>query len=667
MQDVTGTGTAVGEVAAGRVLGDRYRLLGRVGTGGMATIYRAWDETLERHVAVKVLHPHLADDASVLARFRTEARHAAALVHPHIVHVYDQGDAALPYIVMEYVDGPSLRQVLHDRGRLSPAEALSLVEPVCLALARAHAHGVVHRDIKPENVLVTADGVAKVADFGIARALSETNHTQTGALIGSVHYLAPELVEGRHASFASDQYAVGVLLFELLTGRKALTAESPMAVALRHGREPIPAPSSVTPDVSPAIDAVVARATAMDPAARYPDLADLVADLAAAVPGGAAPVVVARSDAPGDERTLVIPPSGALDLDEDDTFPPVEPGSGTAVLPLGASPAMPPAPRRRGRRLLVVGVMTLLLLGLLSGGAVAAYHFVIAPMQSVPMLAQADAEEARATLAGLGLDLAISGEETSRTVAEGAVLRQDPPPGAQMRRGGTVRVAVSTGPAVVELPRTISLPIEEARALLEGEPYFLRIDRVDESYSDTVPAGIVAGQAPEGGTDVRQGAGVILNVSLGVEQVVVPDLVGMSAEAAEEALADARLTADVSSEYSDDVPEAGMVVRQGTEADTEVDVGSTVEVVVSRGALTIRLPDVEGSGITQGVADLEALDLEVRVVTQPIPRVGPFRRGQAGRVEAQVPRPGEAIQRGQRVDLYTFVEDGGGDEDDDDD
>jgi eukaryotic-like serine/threonine-protein kinase len=691
---------AAGDVAVGSVLGGRYELLARIGAGGMATIYRGRDATLERDVAVKVLHAHLADDASVLARFRTEARHAARLVHPHIVHVYDQGDAALPYIVMEHVDGPSLRDVLVARGHLSPGEALSIIEPVCLALERAHGAGVVHRDIKPENVLVTAEGVAKVADFGIARALAEANHTQTGALVGSVHYLAPELVEGRDATFASDQYAVGVLLFELLTGRKALTAESPMAVAIRHGREPIPPPSTMVDGVGAELDTVVATATAMDPATRFANLRDLVAALSAAVPAGAEPVVVTAVGRHRGEQTLVIAPAGPLapadvepatddtmilaDQDMDDTVVLAEQGGGdTARLPVRVDdpdlddldldldldqrvrpPAAVPAPtqappRRRGRRVLVGLLLSVLVLALLAGAALATWNFVIAPVQQVPQLTGTTEDSAREVLGRRGFELAVNDRQHSRTVAEGVVLLQDAAPGSSLRRGATVGVVVSQGPAPVEVPSVVGTPLDEARSTLEGAPFHLVIDRVDEAHSDTVPAGVVIAQSPDADTVVRQGDAVVLQVSLGVEQVTVPDLAGLDREEAQATLADARLLASITERHSDDVPTAGMVISQSVDAEQRVDVGSTIEVVVSLGPLTVTVPDVEGEDLETAVAALRALDLEPRVIEEPRPRLGPFRIGSTGRVEAQDPRPGDQVERGTTIELYTYVDDGG--------
>jgi beta-lactam-binding protein with PASTA domain/serine/threonine protein kinase len=674
MQPVTGAEDAVredgpngdpgddrfGEVAVGSVLGGRYRLEERIGAGGMATIYRSWDTTLERMVAVKVLHPHLADDPSVLARFRTEARHAAALVHPHIVHVYDQDpDPARPYIVMEHVDGPSLREVLNARGRLTPPEALALVEPVCRALSRAHAADVVHRDIKPENVLVTGDGVAKVADFGIARALAETNHTQTGSLIGSVHYLAPELVDGKPASPASDQYATGVLLFELLTGRKALPAESPMAVALRHGREPVPAPSEHVSDVSPELDGVVARATAMDPEDRYPDMGAFVSELAAAIPGGPEPVVVSGHDRDDGSRTLVIAPPG--DLDDEPTFPPVGTAGRTRPSPASTERSDEQArraPRSRGRRLLIVTGAVVVLLALLGAASYATWNYVIAPVQVVPSLDGLSEDAARTELAGRGLDLTVSGSRHDRLTAEGTVLEQDPVPGTELRRGGEVAVVVSEGPAPVTVPAVVDLALEEARAALEGDPYHFTIANVAEEHHDTAPVGTVINQDPAPGSELRQGDEISLIVSLGIEQVTVPDLSGMTREQAEEALTAAQLTGEFTEEHHDEIPE-GQVLSQAVAPDEQLDKGSVVPVVVSLGPAPFRLPDVRGRDIDEAAAELRALGLEVRVVPIPRQRIGPFRRGEIGLVEEQYPVPGDDVfvRRGDAVDLWTFSED----------
>ena len=268
----------------GTLLQRRYRVTARIASGGMGTVYRGWDERLDRAVAVKLLHPHLADDAEVRDRFRAEARHAARVRHPNVVAVLDQDEHDdTPFIVMELVDGPSLRDVLTRRSRLGPAELLDFLVEVCAGLGAVHEVGLVHRDVKPENLLHDAAGHVRVADFGIARALDSTRLTPVGTMLGSVQYMAPEVVLGQAATWTSDQYSLGIVAFEALTGRTPLPAEVPMAAALRHAREEVPPPSSVRSEITPSLDRVVTTATAKDPAARYPSLNELLAALRAAV------------------------------------------------------------------------------------------------------------------------------------------------------------------------------------------------------------------------------------------------------------------------------------------------------------------------------------------------------------------------------------------------
>lgn len=631
---------------AAALLGDRYRLMRRIGSGGMATIYLAHDTSLDRAVAIKVLHAHLADDPVLLERFRVEGRHAASLTHPNIVAVFDQGVDDLPYIVMEHVDGPSLRQVLLARGPLTPGEALSVIDPVCRGLARAHAAGVIHRDVKPENVLIDADGTPKVADFGIARAMAATSHTQTGTLVGSVHYMAPELVDGRDSSPASDQYAVGILLYELLTGEKPLSADSPMAVALRHAREEIPPPSLSEPSVPPAVDAVVLRATAHDPADRFPDLRAMAEAMQRAVPRGAQPVAVTTGLPADHEGTLVIPAESvdttALSISEE-----IE----GRREPQGATRAGSPAPqgRRRGLRWLIALVVLLLL----AGGGWAGWHYVLAPVQQVPSLAGEDLAGARATLEELGYALQVRAREHSREVPVDGIVDQDPAPGTDLRAGRTVQVVASDGPAPVDMPAVTGMSGDAAVALLEGDPYFFSV-RVDEDFHDQVPAGQVAGQAPDPDSELLQDAAVVINVSLGVEQVRVPQLAGLDRAAAEAGLADAKLVGEFSETYSDEVPNPGEVISQSLEPQAQVDKGSTVEVLVSAGPATLEMPDVLGDGIGEAAGELRAQGFEVRVIEQERPRIGPFRRGSFGRVEFQDPDAGTRLERGATVTLYTF-------------
>lgn len=280
---VNGAGPAVGTL-----LQRRYRVSARVASGGMGTVYQGWDERLDRGVAIKLLHPHLAEDDDVRSRFRSEARHAAKVRHPNVVAMLDQDDHdGIPFIVMELVDGPSLRAVLRRRTCLPPAELVTLMTAVCAGLTAVHDAGLVHRDIKPENLLYDTSGQVRVADFGIARALDSTRFTPTGTLLGSVQYIAPEVVLGGAATPATDQYALGIVAFETLTGRTPLPAEEPLAAALRHAREDVPPPSSLRPEIGADLDAVVLTATAKDPDHRHASLGAFVDGLRRAVDGAA--------------------------------------------------------------------------------------------------------------------------------------------------------------------------------------------------------------------------------------------------------------------------------------------------------------------------------------------------------------------------------------------
>ncbi len=637
-----------GRRADGALLAGRYRLVGHLGVGGMATIHCAHDETLDREVAVKILHPHLADDPDVRERFRAEARAAAGLISPHVVNVYDTGVEDLPFIVMEYVDGPSLREVLAGRGRLSPGEALAVLEPVCAGLSRAHARGLVHRDVKPENVLVSRDGVVKVADFGIARAADAGGATASGALVASVHYVAPELVRGAEATPASDQYAVGVLLYELLTGRQPFDADSPAAVALRHANEPVPPPSEVVPDISAALDAVVATATAREPGDRFADLHAFVQAFRAAVPDGPSSVVVAAGS--GQPNGTLVIPRDALD---------------TTTVEAAALETRPRFSRGAWRRPIphprLSGWWAVLALVLTLAGVSAwiVYDQILAPVRLVPELVGMHRDEADAALRRTGLVPRFDEPVNSRDVPVDHVVALEPAARTQLRSGGEVRLTLSSGPATVAMPRVLELPRDQALAQLEGSPNFFDV-RVDESPSDTVPRGIVQAQVPDEGGELAEGASVIINVSTGIEQVAVPDLVGRDREEAERLLEEARLEGEFVEEFSNDEPRPGVVLRQGIPPATQVDRGSEVPVVVSAGPATLRMPDVRNQPIEEAVEALEELGLEVEVVEREQPSFGPVRLAPIGDVREQDPGAGTELSRGDKVRLLTYVEPEGG-------
>jgi serine/threonine-protein kinase len=594
----------------GRLLDDRYRLDRVLARGGMATVYVATDTRLDREVAVKVMHRALAEDADFVARFAREARAAARVQSPEVVLVHDQGtdrETGLAYLVMEHVQGVNLRQVLQERGALTPARAVSVIEPVLRALAAAHAAGLVHRDIKPENVLLADDGRVKVADFGLARAIETSNLTQTtGLLIGTVAYLAPEQVETGTADARSDVYATGVLLWELLVGHPPYEGESPLSVAYRHVHEDVPAPSTVVGGVPVALDELVVRATRRDPAARPPDAGAFLAQLQA-LKGDlpAAPV--------GTQTTLLVPRR-------------TPPGDGEK-----------PTRRRRGSRGLVL-VLVLALLALGGGFYLGSYRYTKTPSVLSKTLAQATA-----ALKAEGLDVRHGDDRYDESTPKGVVLRQEPGPGARVRKGGTVTVHLSLGPDRRVVPRVTGKDVAAAREALVGVGLEVA-DKNKGVYSDTVPKGKVVSTDPAAGQRLKPGTVVTLVVSKGKQPVEVPNVTGKKQDQATNQLQDLGFVVDVQQVFSDTVP-VGVVVDQTPSSGT-ADKGSTVLLHVSKGPDIVAVPDVRGKPRAEGRRILEAAGLVVdeRVVVQ----------GGPGNVLQTDPKAGKRVKRGTTVIMYVY-------------
>lgn len=615
----------------------------------MATILRGTDLQMDREVAVKVLHPHLADDPEVRHRFAAEARHAASLTHPHVVTVYDQGEADLPFIVLELVNGPSLREVLATHGPLDPAQLLAVIEPLCDALDAAHAIGLIHRDVKPDNVLITEEGLPKLADFGIARVMAATSHTATGTFVGSVHYLAPEMVDGVEATPASDQYALAVVAYELLTGRRPLPADTPMAVALRHANEDIPPPSRYAPEVPAAMDAAIARATSRDPAARYPDLASFAHDLRGAVDGPPAPVTHLTDD--GMTHTLVMP-SGMVETSALTT----RPAHDAAAADLRARRQPSAAARARvWPRRVGTALITLAVLALLGAGGWLAWTTFAVRMVVVPELTDRAQGDALAALEEGGLRVEIAAEEYRLDVPAGQVIGQSPASGTELPEGEVVELVLSLGPRIVDMPNLLGEPLADVREVLEANAF--EVVEGEPEHHDTVPEGAIIAQLPDPGTAVPQGSEVAITVSRGIEQVTVPDLAGLTLTEAEEALGALRLTASVTEEWSDEQPEAGVVITATPGTGEVVDALSTVALVVSKGPLTISTPDLRGMSV-QEATDVVAGLAEITLVptSEPRPTLGPFTIGRTDRVIEQIPAAGEPVQRGGTIEIFYYAD-----------
>jgi serine/threonine-protein kinase len=619
--------TSTADALTGAVLDGRYRLDAKIARGGMATVYSGFDLRLDRPVAVKVMHAALAEDEAFVERFRREAKAAARLSHPNVVAIYDQGeDDGRVYLVMEHVTGTTLRALLRDHGHLSPGQSLDIADGVLTALAAAHAAGLVHRDVKPENVLVTPDGGVKVADFGLARAIEASHYSVAdGTLLGTVAYLAPEQVATGAADPRADLYALGVVLFELLTGAVPYSGGTPLNVAYRHVNEDVPDPAGVPR----AVANVVRAATRRDLDERYPDAQAMLSAVrrARSSLGSADTTVVHLDEAP----TLVtaLPPVAAPDAK------PARPAKAPKA------PRAQKAAKRPGRRrvlvFLAIASVLLLVAGVAGWRAATATHYAHAPrlVDLTPAAATAAAVDA-------GLKVSEGVPEYSDDVAPGKVARQEPAPDTRLERGATILLHVSRGVRTVPVPDVRGKTEQEARALLKtGE---IGVSGVTRRYDETVAKDrvIAASQAP--GRQVRHGSTVVLTMSDGPAPVTVPDVRLRPLGEAQRLLRDAGLTYTVTTEFSDTVA-SGAVIAQ-TPATGSVPRGSTVALRVSKGPETVRVPDVRGDTIKHARATLTALGLKVEVQH--------VRNGHGDVVLDQDPQPGATVRIGTTVTLIAF-------------
>jgi serine/threonine-protein kinase len=635
-----GGATSVDPVT-GHLLDGRYRIGRRIARGGMASVYEALDTRLDRTCAVKIMHHGLGDDVAFSERFKREARAAARLNHPNVVNVFDQGDdpeldGGTLYLVMELVPGHTLRDVIRDDAPMSPARALALMEPIVSALATAHRSGLIHRDIKPENVLIAdaqSGGRVKVADFGLAKAVSaDTQHTATGGvIIGTVSYLAPELVVDGTSDARADVYAAGVVLYELLTGEKPHAGESPIAVAYKHVHEDVPPPSRLAPEVPAYVDALVARATARDRDQRPADAGVLLHQLhrvSQALAGGVWDDEELTAD-------LALPPTTAPAESEpvsDDTnafeilpFTPPPPTQPISAEPhpapvfepqaLEVPPSEPPVqirpassgPRRPRRGPLLLAIA----LALALAAGIGAYWFGWARYTATPGVIGLTQKAAVAKLDQAGLEVRIGDPTYSENVPKGHVVSTDPTPGARVLDHGTVTLTVSLGKERYAVPKLAGKTVDQAQDLLLQA--HLKYGRSFKRYDDAAPKGRVIGTDPKAGVKEPPGFQVDLIVSKGPRPIHIRNWEGKSADRAIRVLQGQGLQVDASrQEYSDTVPE-GFVITQ-TPIDKVMHRGETVSLTVSRGPELVQVPgDLRGMGIDAARSALENLGFHVRI------------------------------------------------------
>jgi eukaryotic-like serine/threonine-protein kinase len=595
-------------LASETIVDGRYRVLGRLGSGGMADVYCAEDLQLGRNVALKVLHSRFAADSEFRERFRREARSAAGLQHQNVVSIYDRGEwDGNYYIAMEYLDGRSLKEIVSRDGPLAPERAIDLTIQVLRAVRFAHRRGIIHRDIKPHNVIVDEEDRAKVTDFGIARAAGASDMTQTGSIMGTAQYLSPEQAQGHAVSEPSDLYSAGIMLYELLTGRLPFDGESAVTIALKHVNErPVP-PSMINPAVPPELEGVVMRALEKDPRMRFPDADAFIAALEHAR--------VARPGTVVEEAVVYSPPP-----------PPYE-----EVYEEEAA----------GRR----WWLWLIALGLILAIAGGAYYLLAgngAGTKQVPVPDVVGTDEAAAVTAlhnaGFATDVV---QKTSAERPEGTVISTDPAGGTEADKGSTVRVNVSSGPGTAPVPSVSGLSRDEARSRLKRAGF--KIEERRES-SDKVPAGKAIRTSPPAQTRLEKGSQVILLLSTGVEQVEVPDVTGQQFASAAKELQDRGFKVQRNDQVTDN-EDPGTVLKQSPGANQKIDKGSTVTLAVAKEPQQVEVTDVTGETQDAAVQRLTKDGLEVEIVEQAVPT-----QEDDGHVIAQNPQSGK-VKRGSTVTL----------------
>lgn len=658
---------AVADPLVGRLLDGRYRVEAKIARGGMATVYVATDLRLARRIALKIMPHALADDDEFTQRFVREARAAARLTHPNVVAVYDQGeDDGVLFLAMEYVDGRrTLRDVIREDAPLPPGRALAIMEEILRAMAAAHESGIIHRDIKPENVLIGPRHQVKVADFGLARAISSsTSATATGGmLMGTVSYLPPELVTDGAADARSDVYSLGVLLFELLTGVKPHLGDTPIQVAYKHVHEDVPPPSALAPGTAPYLDAFVARATSrqrdlrpadahvmlqqlrrvrhavdhgvLDDDELTDDLTPIVAASSAArtplAYAGSGPGIRHAGNGAGSRRTAYHA-GGRGDLARDDVFDQELPSSETRTTVVGGRPPepepetttedpgaghQPPGPPvhgataragpRRGRRRGLVAFLVVLVLA--ASAAVAGWYYGAGRYQNTPDVTGMSQAAAATKLEAAGLSLDVTAASYSETVPDGLLISTRPGPGDHILHGGTVAAVISAGPERHDVPNLSGTTESEAARKITG--VHLSVGHVTHVWSETVAAGVVISVSPSTGTPLKRSAPVAMVVSKGPEPIPVPGFVHQDAS---EALAKLRSLGFVPEETDqyDDTVAAGLVIRQSPRSGTGHR-GDHIRLVVSRGPHLVAVPNVDSSGVAAAKAALEQAGFQVEV------------------------------------------------------
>ena len=581
----------------------------------MATIYHALDLRLDRQVAVKIMHPHLANDEDFVGRFIREAKAAAALAHPNIVAIQDQGwnEGGVPavFIVMEYIEGFTLRDVITEQGALGVTESLRYFAPVVSAMSAAHKNGILHRDIKPENILISKDGRVKVADFGLAKGpqLGATLTVESSVILGSVSYLSPEQVQRGLSDMRSDVYSLGIVLFEMLTGKKPFDGESPIQIAYMHVNENVMAPSKLNPNIPPELDEIVLKATANNPDKRFKDagaLQEQILSLLAKLDPNRRqmsleldiPIPKGKSPKKKSEKR------GKLDIIKNITTQ-LDLKRGNVMRETSGTTKRKRKVSNRVKRNRAIAILIVLLI------VATSWYRISGPGNKivVPSLAGMSQAQAEKAAAELGLKVEITQEVFSEDVPKGKVLTSDPAGGGRVAIAGTVNLIISKGKDRIEVPNLVGLTVESATAALKSSD--LKIGRTSEKYSESFEAGFIIDGNPSSGSPVRKDSSIDLIISKGLEQVELTNFQGKTSDQAQSELTAAGLIVSSKYEYSDTI-EPGRVISQTPGDVTSVGKGEKIILIISKGPSKISVPNVYSKTKIEATKILENLGFKVK-------------------------------------------------------
>lgn len=634
----------------GELIDDRYQLTALIATGGMATIYSAIDTRLDRKVAVKIMHPHLAQDEDFVGRFIREAKAAASLSHPNIVAVQDQGwnQSGVPavFIVMELVEGHTLRDYIFERGKLSIDDAFAFIDPVLSALAAAHEIGIIHRDIKPENILISKSGRVKIADFGLARGnmLGTTTTAESSVILGSVSYLSPEQVQRGVADARSDVYAAAIVLFEMITGEKPFAGDTPIQIAYMHVNEKIPALSSKIKGIPTALDQLVTRATSANPDDRPRDAGEFLAEL-------------------NRVRSEIDPKRKQMSLQLDLPVAPIReevrdksraakraeaaksPEVSAIVAPMSESTESTWKDRAEERRLVSKRVRRnrIIALALAISVGIAGWWVILGPgaKVSVPSVVGATVAKANSMLSPLGLQSEVAENVFSEDVPSGLVISSNPTGGGKIDPNGTVKLTVSKGPERYTVPQLVGLTPEAAVNAIAKFP--LITGTISEVFNSAVPKGFVISADPAPGTQVHRGVAINLVVSKGIETLALASYIGKIGEEALTELTDAGFDVSVTYAFDEKVIPGGVISQTPSAGD--VPKGAKIILIVSKGSAYTTIPTMGIIGQTQakGIQILKDLGLEVKVKT--------LGANKAKKVINVSPKAGTKVKRGSTVTI----------------